>query len=258
MLNDEQVIEYQRDGFVVARGVFTAADVQVLRDEVSAMWERSGCGTETQNVTFGGIKKMSTIRDPQLHSGVFTRFLTDPRLTEAMAALVGPDVQLHHSKINVKTVSDGVVFPLHQDYPYFPHADNSVCTVLVHLSTTTSRSGCFRAIPGVKAPLEHVQDEGHVIDPREYPLEVAQELPAEAGDVVFMNYLTPHGSNLNEEDAPRILWIIQVRAANDRPVEQKAGARQPTPPGERPAQGTMLHGINPEFRHAASGASSRL
>lgn len=258
MLTAEQVANYREHGYVVAPEVLPSDDVQSLLAEARAMWVRSGEGASAQNTNFRGVKKMSTLRDPQLHSALFTRFLTDPRLTERMAQLVGPNVQLHHSKLNVKTSDDAAVFPLHQDHPYFPHERHSVCTVLVHLTTTTSERGCFRAIPGVREPLPHIDDDGHILDPERWPLAEARELPARAGDVVFMNYLTPHGSNLNLTDEPRVLWIIQVRAAEDRPVSQPTDARQPTPPGNRPAQGTMLRGVNPDFEWTATGNSSRL
>ncbi|MBX7166390.1 MAG: phytanoyl-CoA dioxygenase family protein [Pirellulales bacterium] len=258
MLSAALVDQYRQDGYTVARQLFSPPEVARLRDEALALWERCGQGAAAQNTNFLGVKKMSTVRDPQLHSALFTRTLTDPRLTEAMADLVGPNVQLHHSKINIKTREDRAVFPLHQDQPYFPHARHSVCTVLVHLTTTSSSRGCFRVIPGIREPLPHVADDGHILDPVQYPLERAQELPAEAGDVVFMNYLVPHGSNLHDADEPRMLWIIQVRAAEDRPIDQPAGTEQPTPAGNRPSQGTMLRGINPDFAWAAAGNSSRL
>lgn len=258
MLTPDEIAAYHRDGYVVARGVLAAGDVAALVDETGDLWRRAGDGAAGQHTSFFGVKKMTTLRDPQLHSAVFSRYLTEPRLVGLMTQLVGPNVQLHHSKINVKTREDQAVFPLHQDYPYFPHARHSVCTVLIHLTSTTSDRGCFRAIPGVRAPLEHITDDGHILDPRQYPLESAVELPAAAGDVVFMNYLTPHGSNLNISDEPRMLWIIQVRAAEDRPLEQPPGTRQATPPGNRPAQGTMLAGVNPDFTWAAGGDSSRL
>jgi ectoine hydroxylase-related dioxygenase (phytanoyl-CoA dioxygenase family) len=258
MLTDEQVAEYHERGYVIAPGVLTGDEVAALRAEVDAMWRRCGEGALSQNTHFRGVKKMSTLRDPQLHSALFMRCLTHPSLTSRMAQLVGPNVQLHHCKINVKTSDDAAVFPLHQDYPYFPHQQHSVCTVLVHLTDTTSERGCFRAVPGVRQPLPHIDDDGHILDPQEWPLERGEELPARAGDVVFMNYLVPHGSNLNQTAEPRVLWIIQVRAAEDRPVEQPAGTRQPTAPGNRPSQGAMLRGVNPDFSWTASGGSSRL
>lgn len=258
MFTPAEISAYRRDGYVTARGVLGPEDVQALLDETAGMWRRAGDGEQGQHTNFFGVKKMTTLRDPQLHSGVYSRYLTDPRLVGRMAQLVGPNVQLHHSKINVKTREAQAVFPLHQDYPYFPHVQHSVCTVLVHLTTTNSERGCFRAVPGVTGPLEHIADDGHILDPRQYPLEFAIELPAAAGDVVFMNYLTPHGSNLNLSDEPRVLWILQVRAAEDRPVEQADGTLQATPPGNRPSQGAMLAGVNPDFAWAASGASSRL
>jgi ectoine hydroxylase-related dioxygenase (phytanoyl-CoA dioxygenase family) len=251
-LSPEKVRAYHRDGFVLAGQLLEPADLAILNQECEAMWRRSDQGEAAQNVNFQGVRKMTTIRDPQLHSAIFTRYLIDPRLTEPMAQLIGDNVQLHHSKLNVKTRAMKTVFPLHQDYPYFPHARHSVMTVLLFLTDAPVDGGAFRVIPGVKEPLPHINDEGHILDPAQYPLEMAQELPARAGDVVFMNYLTPHGSNLNLRDQPRVLWIIQVRAAEDRPIDQPPGTYQPTPPGNRPGQGTMLYGVQPDFRRAAS------
>jgi ectoine hydroxylase-related dioxygenase (phytanoyl-CoA dioxygenase family) len=258
VLSSDAVAAYHRDGYVLAPGLLGGADVAALRRECDALWARCQDGETAQNVNFRGVRKMTTIRDPQLHSGLFTRYLTDPRLTEAMAQLVGDNVQLHHSKVNVKTRAMKTAFPLHQDYPYFPHTLHTVTTVLVHLTDAPADGGAFRVIPGVKGPLPHINDDGHILDPGQYPLEAAVELPARAGDVVFMNYLTPHDSNLNVRDEHRVLWIIQVRAAEDRPVEQPPGTFQPTSPGNRPAQGTMLRGVNPDFQRAAGGESSRL
>jgi phytanoyl-CoA hydroxylase len=258
-LTPDQVAAYHRDGYVVARQLLDAEDVAALRRACEAIWERCAGGEAAQNSHFQGIRKMTTIRDPQLHSAVFTGYLLDPRMTEAMAQLVGDNVQLHHSKVNVKTKSMPTVFPLHQDYPYFPHSRHTVMTVLVHITDAPVDGGAFRVLAGVKEVLPHVNDDGHILDPRRYPLESATELPAKAGDVVFMNYLTPHGSNLNQRDEHRILWIIQVRNAKDLPIEQPVDAHQQlTPPGNRPSQGTMLHGVNPDFQRAATGESSRL
>jgi ectoine hydroxylase-related dioxygenase (phytanoyl-CoA dioxygenase family) len=258
-LTGDQVAAYHRDGYVVARQLLGADDVAALRLACEAIWQRCAGGEAAQNSHFQGVRKMATIRDPQLHSAVFTRYLLDPRLTEAMAQLVGDNVQLHHSKVNVKTKDMKTVFPLHQDYPYFPHTRHTVMTVLVHITDAPVDGGAFRVLAGIKEALPHLNDDGHILDPRQYPLESAEELPAQAGDVVFMNYLTPHGSNLNRRDEHRILWIIQVRNAEDLPIEQPADAHQQlTPPGNRPSQGTMLHGVNPDFRRAATGESSRL
>jgi ectoine hydroxylase-related dioxygenase (phytanoyl-CoA dioxygenase family) len=258
-LSADQVTAYHRDGYVIARQLFDAEAVAALHRACEAVWERCAGGEAAQNSHFQGVRKMATIRDPQLHSAVFTRYLLDPRLTEAMAQLVGENVQLHHSKVNVKTKSMQTVFPLHQDYPYFPHSRHTVMTVLVHITDAPVDGGAFRVLAGVKEVLPHINDDGHILDPLRYPLESAEELPAEAGDVVFMNYLTPHGSNLNQRDEHRILWIIQVRNAEDLPIEQPADAHQQlTPPGNRPSQGTMLHGINPNYERAATGESRRL
>ena len=48
--------------------------------------------------------------------------LVQDRFTSALADLIGPNVQLHHTKAFIKPPEKGSAFPMHQDQPYFPHA----------------------------------------------------------------------------------------------------------------------------------------
>ena len=72
-----------------------------------------------------------------------------PRLVEVLTGLIGPNVQLHHSKMLVKPPEQGAPFPMHQDYPYFPHERHSVLAASVHLDDTDEENGCLHVIPGL-------------------------------------------------------------------------------------------------------------
>jgi hypothetical protein len=41
-----------------------------------------------------------------------------PRLVDALTQAIGPNVQLHHTKMLVKPPEKGASFPMHQNYPY--------------------------------------------------------------------------------------------------------------------------------------------
>lgn len=51
-----------------------------------------------------------------------------------MEMFIGPNVQLHHTKLLAKPPQKGGGFPLHQDYPYFPHAKHTMLAVSVYLT----------------------------------------------------------------------------------------------------------------------------
>jgi ectoine hydroxylase-related dioxygenase (phytanoyl-CoA dioxygenase family) len=161
---------------------------------------------------------LKAYHDLQYHDARFTRAITHPRLVSVLQALIGPDVVLHHSKMLVKPPETGAPFPMHQDYPYFPHTDHTVLAALVHLDDTAEENGCLHVIPGSHAngPLKHA---GSYHLAHEYSLDHGTPIPATAGDVLFFNYLTIHGSGVNRSDRPRRAVLFQYRAASDRPSE---------------------------------------
>src|SRR5207248_8957699 len=69
---------------------------------------------------------VSSIHNVQYHSAYFMRVIMDERLTGVVAQLIGDDVQLHHTKYHVKPPTVGAPFPMHEDYPYFPHESHTL------------------------------------------------------------------------------------------------------------------------------------
>jgi hypothetical protein len=77
----------------------------------------------------------------QYQDAAFARAAVNPGLVEVLTELIGPNVQLHHTKMLVKPPEQGAPFPMHQDYPYFPHERHSCRPPrATSSSSTTSRS----------------------------------------------------------------------------------------------------------------------
>ena len=68
------------------------------------------------------------------------------------------------------------------------------------------------------------------------PIESALPCPAKAGDVLFLSYLTIHGSDLNLSKEARTTLLIQMRDPTDMPTEKVHESR---------GQGMMLRGVDP-------------
>jgi ectoine hydroxylase-related dioxygenase (phytanoyl-CoA dioxygenase family) len=174
--------------------------------------------------------------------------LLDPRLTDRVADLIGPDVQLHHTKLFVKPPERGTPFPLHQDHPYFPHERNTVLAAIVHLDDAPEHKGCVRVVPGshTLGPLPHRAEGSYHLPVEEYPVERAVPVPAGAGDVLFFSCLTIHGSGVNTSEEARATLLVQMRDPTDRPTTLQHLSR---------GQGMMLRGIDPEADAGVDGAS---
>jgi len=57
-----------------------------------------------------------------------------PVIVSCIQALLGPDIQLQHSKLATKPPTKGAgVFPWHQDYMFYPHTNTDLLSVMVML-----------------------------------------------------------------------------------------------------------------------------
>jgi ectoine hydroxylase-related dioxygenase (phytanoyl-CoA dioxygenase family) len=240
------VAAYREQGFVLVRGVFDRNAIAQMRTEADAMLERVVAAGRNVEATWQGSWReeltgkpsVASIHDVQYHSAYFMRVITDARLTGAVAQLIGDNVQLHHTKYHVKPPAVGAPFPMHQDYPYFPHEAHTMLAAAIHIDAADVENGCLCAVPGSHklGPLPHRTDGHHFLPLSEWPLERAIPCEAAAGDVLMLNYLTVHGSYVNQSVRPRRLLLVQMRSPLDRPTVKTHLS---------PGQGTMLSGINP-------------
>lgn len=238
---------YRKQGYVLARGVFSPDEVELMQREIDALFERAAeTGRRMEATWRGGWREASavqtrvdSIHNVQNHSAYFTRMLVDPRLVEPAAELIGPNVQLHHTKLHNKPPTVGSPFPMHQDYPYFPHAGDSMIAATVHADDATVENGCLCVVPGSHkiGPIEHQHDGSFFLPLDDWPLDRAIPVEARAGDVLFFGYCMVHGSYVNRSNRPRRIVLVQMRSPTDRPLNDAHRS---------PGQGTMLRGFNPD------------
>jgi len=250
LLDVEHFREY---GYVLARGVFSRDEVATFQQEIDALFERAEEAGRKTEATWGGAwreaagvgtatavrTRVDSIHNVQNHSAVFTRLLVDQRLVDRAAELIGPNVQLHHTKLHNKPPSVGSPFPMHQDYPYFPHEGDSMIAAVVHIDDATVDNGCLCLVPGSHklGALAHRNDGSYFLPLEEWPIEKAIPVPADAGDVLFFGYKMVHGSYVNRSERQRRIVLLQMRSPTDRPLNDAHRS---------PGQGTMLRGINPD------------
>jgi len=100
------------------------------------------------------------------------------------------------------------------------------------------RDGLDRILDAVSGPLE-AEGESHTVD---YALASGVACPASAGDVLFFNYLTVHGSGVNRSARTRRNVLFQYRDPADAPVLRE-GVEEHVDWG----MGLMVAGGNPGF-----------
>ena len=236
-LSPEEAAFYRDNGYVHVKGLLSAEEAAHYRAELHALAERQGSNDATWASVKDGATQITHCHDVHFQSAAFSRLLVDPRLTGVAQDIIGPNVQLHHNKMFIKPPERGSPFPMHQDYPYFPHERHSMIAVIIHFDDAPGEKGCLRVYPGTHklGPLEAVGQDHHLPEDV-YPIAGATPVPAKAGDAIFLSYLLVHGSGLNVSNEPRTTLLIQMRDPEDIPLNDRHASR---------GQGMMLAGIDP-------------
>jgi ectoine hydroxylase-related dioxygenase (phytanoyl-CoA dioxygenase family) len=156
-LSPRQIQSYRDDGFIVIEDFFSLDEVNTLREAeaspvIQATLEEMGIKQRTVHLL------ELTVRHP-----AFLAVARDPRVIGCITPLIGPDIQLQHSKLATKAVSKGVgAFGWHQDIMYYPHTNSSLLSVFVYLDNATPENGCMSMVRGshLLGPLNHLEANG--------------------------------------------------------------------------------------------------
>lgn len=245
MLTEELRAFYRENGYVLVPSLLRPQEAACYRQEILDLMDRLAA-QRSLDATWGSARSMEGAQqtqvlhchDVQFYTAAIARLITDERVTGVASELIGPNVQLHHTKAFVKPPERGSPFPLHQDAPYFPHNRHTMIAAIIHFDDAPEEKGCVRVVPGshMRGILPHVREGGWHLPPHEYPLEMAVPVPAHAGDALFFSYLTIHGSGINTSQEARATLLIQMRDPTDPPTIRTHESR---------GQGMMLRGIDP-------------
>ena len=247
-LRPEQVEFFHENGYLHVPGMFLPEEAALFRREAHDLARRlvetHAAGVVGQGWGSGAKvtdlpRELLHCHNVQFHSAAFSRLIVDPRLTDSAADLIGDNVQLHHTKMFIKPPEKGAPFPMHQDHPYFPHERHTMIAAILHFDDAPLEKGCVRVVPGSHrlGPLEHLREGGHHLPVEQYPVAEATPVPAQAGDALFVSYLTIHGSGVNTSSEARTTLLVQMRDPTDHPLVLTHLSR---------GQGMMLRGIDPE------------
>jgi phytanoyl-CoA hydroxylase len=250
----EQKAHYDEYGYITYPEMLDHAEVDILQAALAELLEEAAGVPDDVEVTekfsftrsSTGERHVRRIFDPVARHPAFLDLVQNPRILDAVENLIGPDIQLHHTKLNLKPPASGNArFEWHQDYPFFPHTNYDLVAVAVHIDESTEENGCLRVIPGSHklGPLEHrfsadgafssqIRDQSVIPDESRW---VNATSPAGGVEMHHCNML--HSSTANRGTRPRSAVIIQYRAADNVQLSPSSS--------DRPGSGMQVRGVNP-------------
>ena len=225
----EQKAFYDENGYITHPKLLDDAELAVLRTALDELLEEASVLEESNEkfnivVDDGGNRHVRRVFEPIQHHQAFYDLAFNPKIVDAVEHLIGPNIQLQHSKLNLKppTKREGQ-FEWHQDYPFFPHTNYDLLAVVVHLDEATRENGCLRVIPGAQkaGPLVHDFGRGGIgangIADASFTADESTWLyvPLPAGSIEMHHCNMPHSSTANLGTRPRSVLIFQYRAADN-------------------------------------------
>lgn len=218
-LTDEQVAQFDRDGYLVVPDVFDAdliARVTAEIDEREAQVEALLRASEDERLFIAEAGAITFVPHLVTGSPLLRDFARHPFFAGVAADLIGPDVNLYWDQSVYKKPQKPRRFPWHQDNGYTYVEPQQYLTCWVALTDATLDNGCPQVLPGLHraGTLAHTYVEPlgwelvHEPDPAEV---VVAEVPA--GGVVLFSSLTPHLTGPNTTDAVRKSYILQYAPA---------------------------------------------
>jgi len=231
MTLDDIVEHYGAFGYVVVPGLLSPTEIAELRavtDSVAAT--AAGLSEETPVFDFdpaanGAPITIQRIKKPHRVHSAYAALSRHPALLAVLERIIGPDIRLSHSKINMKAGNGGAALEWHQDWAYAPHTNMDTCVISIMIDDARVANGAMQVISeSHKGPLhEHHDEDGYfdgAIDVATAGIDMNRAVPLEgcAGTVTFHHPLTIHGSGVNRSGDPRRILFLEYAAADAFPL----------------------------------------
>jgi|GEM_PF-1871981 len=209
----ERVRQFERDGYVVARGMFSAGEMRDFIAECHSFEGRARVRAEPNSK--GSMQFYS-----ELFRGSerIRRFITQQTLLDFVTPITGPDLWVRWDQAVAKGPQSGV-FAWHTDTGYDllpqPHFE-----VWIALSENRADNGGLCVIPGShKRRQRHRRIDNHMVAVGSERFDAADSgrvfIDAEPGDVVLFSSLLLHKTYENTTTTSRWAYIAEMLKLGD-------------------------------------------
>ena len=167
-LNQQQLEDFERDGYLFFPSLFNADEVKTLIDEVPLLYSQQ----RPENVREKGSDAVRTNFAAHMYSAPFARLGRHPRMIDPVRQILGEELYMHQFKINGKMAFDGDVWQWHQDYGTWKNDDQMpearAMNIAIFLDEVNEFNGPLMFIPG--SHKLGVIDAKHDLATTSYPL----------------------------------------------------------------------------------------
>ena len=238
--NQGLIDQFHRDGYIFLEKALTEPQLLAVNNQLLSWVDESKLHTES----FGKIKDgrprfdvdikshsadtpaLRRITSPAEISDSCLDVVKDNNALDLVADIFGPNIKHWTNKLNLKLPSSGTEVKFHQDFPFEPHSNEDIMTVLFFLDDVTLENGPLEVVPGShNGPLYSLWHDGVFTGAVGSEIELANKgetvsCTGRAGSACLMHSKLLHGSSSNRTKFPRSLYIVSYTAEDAIPLTE--------------------------------------
>ncbi len=230
VLSAEQQAFYKENGYLVLQHRIPGDVIAAIRSEIARFEEEARGMTESnarldlEDSHTPDAPRIRRIKLPHKISDVARELMYSDHVLAPVRDLIGPDLRLHTTKLNMKSAGYGAAVEWHQDFAFYPHTNDDVLAVAVIIDDMELENGPLMVFPGShKGPIHDHHADGVFVGAMDLAAsglkpEAAVALTGPAGSISIHHARLVHGSALNTSDRDRRLLFYEMMAADAFPV----------------------------------------
>ena len=229
-LTQDQIAFYQESGYLVLENQIPDSWMHRIRTEISrfedeaALLNESNDRLDLEDSHTKHAPRLRRIKLPHTISNDLKELMLSDYILGPARDLIGPNLHLHTSKLNMKSAGYGAAVEWHQDYAFYPHTNDDILAIGVIIDDMAPENGPLMVYPGShKGPVYDNHVDGvfaGAMLPSDNGLDAknAVSLMGPAGSISIHHGRMVHGSSLNTSDRARRILFYEMMAADAFPL----------------------------------------
>ena len=231
-MNEAELADYHRDGFVVVPSLFEVDEIGRLADYAKNDPDLAADAYSRKDAT-GLPVRLALWNTPG--DDLYGMFSRSRRIVDRMEQLLGGEVYHWHAKLILKEPRVGGAWEWHQDYGYW--YDNGcllplLATCWIAVDPSTRENGCLQVLRGSHelGRLDHGKSGDQTGADNERVEEAMKRfelvyVEARPGDAMFFHCNLLHRSNQNRSEHPRWSLVCCYNARRNDPYKESRHPR---------------------------------
>jgi ectoine hydroxylase len=229
-LTPDQVAFYRSNGYLVLEDQIPKDIIGQIHAEIARFMDEARGLTQSnhrldlEDSHGPDAPRLRRVKLPHEISDVVASLMVSDHILAPVRDLIGPDLRLHTSKLNMKSAGYGAAVEWHQDFAFYPHTNDDVLAVGVILDDMQDENGPLMVFPGShEGPIHDHRANGVFVGAMDLgaaglDAASATRLTGLAGSISIHHGRAVHGSALNTSERDRRVLFFEILAADAFPI----------------------------------------